>query len=195
MHPVILNAPLMLFCLYFLQLLSLIVARPLIELRHYFDLIKHLLRVKDELQSLRVLAVLCGLRGPVWRLRPNFQSGRMENESIFGDIADESADGSERFGADTADSSRYPPPPDFAHPGILCGSLAPMSINDFPDLLFQSLLKKHPTWISIWGEIRWVRFKKLRANGQLWSKFLLRLWCYHNPSFSNGLLFDGHCLA
>ncbi|KAM7541942.1 hypothetical protein Aperf_G00000004283 [Anoplocephala perfoliata] len=101
-------------------LLSMIVARPLVELRHYFDLLKHLLRVKDELQSLRVLAVLCGLRGPAWRLRPNFQSGRMENESIFGDIANEAIpDGSDKYGPDTADSSRYPPPPDFARPGIL----------------------------------------------------------------------------
>lgn len=89
-------------------------ARPLVEIRHYFDLTKHLLRVKDELQSMRVLAVLCGLQGPAWRLRPNLQSGRMENETIFGDITNDPSEDS------VENSSRYPLPPDFAHPGLLC---------------------------------------------------------------------------
>lgn len=82
------------------------------ELRHYFDLLKHLLRVKDELQTHRVLAVLCGLQGPAWRLRPNFQTGRVD-ESIFGDIPTDADEES------VEESSRYPSPPDFAHPGLL----------------------------------------------------------------------------
>ncbi|VDO00002.1 unnamed protein product [Rodentolepis nana] len=62
---------------------------------------------------MRVLAVLCGLQGPAWRLRPNFQSGRMENETIFGDIPMDSSE------EPVDDSSRYYPPPDFDHPGLL----------------------------------------------------------------------------
>ena len=99
------------------QLLSLIVTRPLVELRHFFDLIKHLLRVKDELQSSRVLAVLCGLRGPAWHLRPTFQSGRIEGEAIFGDTESEECDGDADGEEDP--SSRYPEPPDYAQPGLL----------------------------------------------------------------------------
>ncbi|KAL5963642.1 Ubiquitin carboxyl-terminal hydrolase 24, partial [Taenia solium] len=99
-------------------LLSLIVTRPLVEIRHYFDLIKQLLRVRDELQSLRVLAVLCGLRGPAWCLRPNFQSTKAEGEAIFGGAATDSCEGVCSFDAGQ-ESSRYPPPPDFAHPGLL----------------------------------------------------------------------------
>ncbi|VDM31222.1 unnamed protein product [Hydatigera taeniaeformis] len=102
-------------------LLSLIVTRPLVELRHYFDLTKQLLRVKDELQSARVLAVLCGLRGPAWHLRPNFQSIRTDSEAIFGGVATGDTDGCEGVcgATDGQESSRYPPPPDFAHPGLL----------------------------------------------------------------------------
>nr|CDS22949.1 ubiquitin carboxyl terminal hydrolase 24 [Echinococcus granulosus] len=103
------------------MLLSLIVTRPLVEIRHYFDLTKQLLRVKDELQSLRVLAVLCGLQGPAWCLRPNFHSSRTESETIFGDIATETTDGCEGVDGSNAEqeSSRYPSPPDFTHPGLL----------------------------------------------------------------------------
>ncbi|VDD74903.1 unnamed protein product [Mesocestoides corti] len=109
--PKLLLAALQILIWHRAQILSLIVTRPPVELRHYFDLVKQLLRIRDELQSARVLAVLCGLRGPVWRLRPDFQEGKMVDGNIFGDCGD--------AGDDIEATSRYPNPPDFAQRGLL----------------------------------------------------------------------------
>lgn len=80
--------------------------------------------MRDELQSLRVLAVLCGLRGPAWCLRPNFQSTKTEGETVFGGVATATTDGCEGIvNYDSGqESSRYPSPPDFAQPGLLSRS-------------------------------------------------------------------------
>ena len=64
--------------------------------------------------------MLCGLQGPAWHLRPNFQSNRTEVEALFGDAASD-ADGVADDDPEVYEDSfsRYPEPPDYAQPGLL----------------------------------------------------------------------------
>uniref|UniRef100_A0A183TKT7 RICTOR_N domain-containing protein n=1 Tax=Schistocephalus solidus TaxID=70667 RepID=A0A183TKT7_SCHSO len=50
-----------------------VLSRPPYELRHYFDLIRQLLRIRDDLQAVRIIAVLHGIRGSASRLLPDME--------------------------------------------------------------------------------------------------------------------------
>lgn len=55
-------------------LLNAVSTRPPGELRHFFDLMAELLRIRDPLQVARIAAIIEGLRGAPWHLRPDSAS-------------------------------------------------------------------------------------------------------------------------